>query len=256
MDEDEIIDFDKELTSFDASDGFPAVVQDSNIPSVVRRVNDLRDLWTKDFTDQPSVDRYEMWREATALGVDRYVNELARMRMIFEMESSKPPRSRKFQTRGRPKKTDEALVSQIVRETLQTCFDRVDKREDFLDDLEVSYLINELTENLIRPVMRYGSVKVQEFLDNYDESEFLNIDECTKLAKVISQLEKDRQSVTDQLTKGQIEARVGFVINQLLTVLVSKLKGDQYLVEEIVKAFQEILKGEDLDIGWNKGKGV
>lgn len=250
MSSNDFLDIEPDSTPFDAQDTALVQASEASSPSgITKKMHGITRLWTEGITDQSQVDRFQEFCAGTAIGLDRLINELAVLRMMLADEAAKPARGSKVDMRGRPKKSSEAVARQFLQESIVEFFGGIDDHDAFLDELEKSYLTNELSEFLVKPVMRYGIMKIQEFLDERDETKYRDPDIIIKLADTITRMEKSRQVIEDQLGKMKVEARVGAIINQILIVLAQKCP-DKMVLREVAKGLEAVIKAEDLDIKW------
>lgn len=252
MSPDDLDDFNYDPTPFEASEDPPDI--DLALPvspkppvGITRKIDNLTRMWTSEMSDSRQVSRYEEFYTGTALGLDRLINELTVLRVMLSEEAAKPSRGAKVDMRGRPKRSDEAITRQFLHDNLSAFFAQLDGENAFLDEMEKAYLVNEVGEALIRPVMKYATTKIQEFLDQVDESKFRNPDVVIKLADSITKMEKARQAIEDQLSKMKVEARVAAIIYQILVVLRQKCP-DQIILRDVAKGLEDIIKAENLEI--------
>lgn len=227
----------------------PDTIESVNVGSKIpRRIQELTRLWTENEQSQQQVDKFNNFYESTVLGLDVLINELARMKMIYAEESSKPMYTARYETRGRHSKSAEDEARGLLEDNILSCLNTLNTNSS-LDDSEIAYLAENVTEFLIRPILKYTASKIQEYIDSVDMSKYRDNDICVKLANTITNMEKTRQNISDTASKMQTEARVALIMNQILIVLNNHIT-DKTTLRRIAQAFKDITKQENLDIKW------
>lgn len=248
--EEDSFDIENNLVPFEDVNDLPKdVVYDLPGKQVAQKLEKYSQIWISEETTQNKVDNYKLFVESTVLGMDRLIHEISKLRQILAEEAAKPVKGEKLSTRGRHKRSDEETCQFLIETTLKKVFSEANTKGDFLDELETDYFIKTFAEAFIQPMMRFSTIKLQEFIESTDDSKYRDNDTCIKLAKAISDLEKTRSTLEVQMSKSKIEARVGAIISQLISVLSRKIR-DKGLLAEVCQGIEELIKTEDMEIEW------
>ena len=221
----------------------------------INQIQNLCKLYTLNFDDQETIDRYIEFYKSTAARLDPLVNECSIIRMILAEEASKPPMSKRdkiFRESGQGvtlKEEIESVKENLLADTLINILNIVSRDSELTE--ETSERLYKLISDALAPkIVRYGDKRIEDYLSTDNTSKYRNDALIIKLANTINQMEKTRQTIADSLGKAQIQVRFNLLVHQLLNILEKKCK-DRLLLRDVALAIQELAKQEELEIDWS-----